>query len=241
MNASDLVICNREQVKLDEVFLSVLNRAAIYQLIKEHYYIDVLQQYGLPVNNKLMLHGDSGCGKTITAKAIANALGRSLLVLNLSSIVCARIGETAQNLKMVFEKASRERAVLFLDEFDQVGKARGSDDREVGEMRRLVNTLIQLIDYYPGNSLLIAATNHKHIIDHALLRRFQVTITFDRPSDAELDHYYDQLSADLPMNLRSFQRDYKISYAEAGDSALTQVKATLIHRLEDAGNKLVIP
>nr|WP_262920044.1 ATP-binding protein [Niabella hibiscisoli] len=86
----------------------------------------------MPVNNKLLLHGASGCGKTTTAKAIANALGRPLLILNLSSVVSARIGETAQHLKQVFDKAARERAVLFLDEFDQIGKARGSDDREVG-------------------------------------------------------------------------------------------------------------
>ncbi len=232
MNPSDLIIYDREKVTLDDIFLTVSGRTAVSQLIKEHYYVKNLQQYGLPINNKLLLHGASGCGKTTTAKAVAHGLGRPLLILNLSSIVSARIGETAQHLKQVFDKAARERAVLFLDEFDQIGKARGSDDREVGEMRRLVNTLIQLIDYYPCSSLLIAATNHKDIIDHALLRRFQVTVSFEKPSKDELDIYYDQLIRHLPSHLRAINRIYHISYAEARDSAFTQVKAMLIHQLE---------
>ena len=232
MNIFDLVISDKEQIQFDEVFMSASNRLQLLQLIKEHFYVAALQEYGLPVNNKLLLHGESGCGKTLTAKAIANALGKPLLILNLSNIICARIGETAQHLKQVFDKASREQAVLFLDEFDQIGKARGSDDREVGEMRRLINTLIQLIDYCPGNSLLIAATNHKAMIDHALLRRFQITISYDKPSRAELDQYYNQVIASFPAELQSIKRIYGISYAEARDSTLTQVKEKLINQLE---------
>ena len=232
MNICDLVIPDKEQVRFDEIFMSSTNRQQLLQLIKEHYYEAALKEYGLTINNKLLLHGESGCGKTLTAKAIANALGKSLLVLNLSNIICARIGETSQHLKQVFDKASRERAVLFLDEFDQVGKARSSDDREVGEMRRLTNTLIQLMDYYPGNSLLIAATNHKAIIDHALLRRFQITITYDKPSHTALNQYYDQILRAFPARLQSVKRMYGISYAEAKDCILTQVKNNLIHQLE---------
>lgn len=232
MNICDLVIPDKEQVRFDEIFMSSTNRQQLLQLIKEHFYEAALKEYGLTINNKLLLHGESGCGKTLTAKAIANALGKSLLVLNLSTIICARIGETSQHLKQVFDKASRERAVLFLDEFDQVGKARSSDDREVGEIRRLTNTLIQLMDYYPGNSLLIAATNHKAIIDHALLRRFQITITYDKPSHTELNQYYDQILRAFPARLQSIKRMYGISYAEAKDCILTQVKNNLIRQLE---------
>ncbi|HTG57424.1 MAG TPA: ATP-binding protein, partial [Niabella sp.] len=214
------------------IFMSSTNRQQLLQLVKEHFYDAVLKEYGLTTNNKLLLHGESGCGKTLTAKAIANALGKSLLVLNLSNIISARIGETSQHLKQVFDKAARERAVLFLDEFDQVGKARDSDDREVGEIRRLTNTLIQLIDYYPGNSLLIAATNHKTMIDHALLRRFQITISYDKPSHTELNQYYDHVLSAFPARLQSIKRMYGISYAEAKDCILTQVKNNLIHQLE---------
>lgn len=240
MNIYDLVISSKEQTTLDDIFLNEANRSQINQLIKEHSYIEKLHEYGLPVNNKVMLYGSSGCGKTTTAKAIANALGKPLLILNLSNIVCARIGETAQNIKMVFDKAGKEKAVLFLDEFDQIGKARGSDDKDVGEMRRLVNALIQLIDYYPEKSLLICATNHVELIDTALLRRFQLHISYEMPCAAELDKHYNKILKTLPAHLQNIKRKYGISYAEAKDDALTQVKALLIAELEMQVNEVAI-
>ncbi|QQD13059.1 AAA family ATPase [Sphingobacterium sp. UDSM-2020] len=232
MNISDLIITKNEQTELANIFLNQENNASIQQLIKEYTYSEELLQYGLPVNNKILLHGSSGCGKTTTAKAIAQKLGKSILTLNLSTIVCSRIGETSQNIKQIFDKAAREKAVLFLDEFDQIAKARGNDDKDVGEMRRLVNTLIQLIDYLPQTVLLIAATNHVSIIDKALLRRFQLQISYDLPSQLELDKYYAKLVEKFPADIKQFQRKYEISYAEARDHAFTQVKASLIAKLE---------
>ncbi|MDQ0478212.1 AAA family ATPase [Chryseobacterium sp. MDT2-18] len=232
MNVFDLIINDREAVSLEDVFLNKYNHQNIQQLIKEYRYVDELTKYGLPVNNKILLQGHSGCGKTTTAKAIAHALGKPIMILNLSNVVCSRIGETSQNLKQVFDKAAREKAVLFLDEFDQIGKERGSDDKDVGEMRRLVNTIIQLIDYYPANALLIAATNHAEIIDIALLRRFQLRINFEMPNDAVLDSYYDRLLKSFPEHLKSFERLYHVSFAEAKDYAFTKIKSLLIAKLE---------
>lgn len=232
MNLYNLIIQDKEEVTLNDVFLGSNNRNQLVQLIKEHTYVKELQEYGLPVNNKILLQGSSGCGKTMTAKALANALGKSILILNLSNIVSSRIGETSQNIKMIFDKAARERSVLFLDELDQIGKARGSDDKDVGEMRRLVNTLIQLIDYYPENALLLCATNHAEIIDTALLRRFQLKISYEMPSQEFLDTYYDDLLSKFPEDLRNIERKYHISFAEAKDHAFTAVKSALIRKLE---------
>lgn len=232
MNLYNLIIQDKEQVTLNEVFLDKNNRNHLVQLIKENTYSKELQEYGLPVNNKILLQGSSGCGKTMTAKAIANALGKNIIILNLSNIVSSRIGETSQNIKMIFDKAARERSVLFLDELDQIGKARGSDDKDVGEMRRLVNTLIQLIDYYPEDALLLCATNHPEIIDTALLRRFQLKINYEMPSNDFLDTFYDKLLAKFPEDMRTIERKYSISFAEAKDHALTSVKAALIKKLE---------
>jgi len=232
MSLYNLIIQDKEQVNLNEVFLDKNNKEHLVQLIKEHNYIKELQEYGLPVNNKILLQGSSGCGKTMTAKAVANALGKNIMILNLSNIVSSRIGETSQNIKMIFDKAARERSVLFLDELDQIGKARGSDDKDVGEMRRLVNTLIQLIDYYPEHSLLLCATNHPEIIDTALLRRFQLKINYEMPSTEILDTFYDQLLDQFPEDMKTVDRKYSISFAEAKDYALTSVKAALIKKLE---------
>lgn len=232
MNLYNLIIQDKEAVTLDDVFLEDHNKEQLAQLIKENTYAAELQQYGLPVNNKILLQGSSGCGKTMTAKAVANALGKNIIILNLSNIVSSRIGETSQNIKMIFDKAARERSVLFLDELDQIGKARGSDDKDVGEMRRLVNTLIQLIDYYPENALLLCATNHPEIIDTALIRRFQLKVNYEMPSKEFLDRFYNTILSKFPEDLRNIDRKYDVSFAEAKDFAFTVVKGNLIRKLE---------
>lgn len=232
MQLFDLVISDKQDVHLKDIVLSVENEKNIQTLLKEYKYADELSKYNLPVNNKILLYGSSGCGKTTTAKAIANELGKTLVILNLSNVVCSRIGETAQNVKQVFDKAAREKAVLFLDEFDQIGKERDTDDKDVGELRRLVNSIIQLIDYYPKNALLICATNHVELIDKALLRRFQLRVNFEMPNQEVLDNFYDSILATFPENLQKINRKYGISFAEAKDDALTQVKKLLIEELE---------
>ncbi len=236
MNILNLLIDDKEQVELSDIFLSEDNRQHILQLIKEQKYADELLKYDLPINNKVFLFGNSGCGKTTTAKAIATALKKPVYILNLSNIVSSKIGETGQNLKLIFDKASRDKAVLFLDEFDQIGKARGNDDKDVGEMRRLVNTIIQLIDYFPKNALLICASNHPQIIDIALMRRFQLKISFELPSDEVLNEYYDAILSHFPENLRSINRKFGLSFAEAKDYAYTIIKGNIINQLEKTNN-----
>lgn len=237
MQLFDLVITDKQDVDLKDIVLDAANEKSIQTLLKEYKYVEELSKYQLPINNKILLFGSSGCGKTTTVKAIAKAVGKPLMILNLSNVVCSRIGETAQNVKQVFDKAGREKAVLFLDEFDQIGKERETDDKDVGEMRRLVNSIIQLIDYYPKNALLICATNHVELIDKALLRRFQLRVNFEMPSSSILDSYYDAVLKELPENLKGIKRKYGISFAEAKDDALTQVKALLIANLETAENQ----
>lgn len=233
MNVYDLIITDKKQMDWDNVLMDVQNRESINQLLKEYKYAEQLMSFDLPINNKILLHGSSGCGKTTTAKAIAKALGKNLYILDLSNIISSRIGETSQNLRKVFDKVKYENAVLFLDEFDQIGKMRGKDDKDVGEMRRLVNTLIQLIDYFPEKSVLIAATNQLEIIDKAVIRRFQCIIEYRMPNKKELDKYYDLLLLRFPDNLRKVQRKYKISYAEAKDYTYTIIKSIVIKEIEN--------
>ncbi|WP_438590671.1 AAA family ATPase [Flavobacterium cupreum] len=219
------------------IYFLVLKKAALTQTIKEHQYLEELKKYDLKADHKILLHGHSGCGKTTTAKAIATALNKNIVIINLSTLINARIGETSRNVKALFDKAIRERAVLFLDEFDQIGKSRDSEDKDVAEMRRLVNTIIQLIDYLPADSLLICATNHYNSIDTALLRRFQIRLKFEMPDKNQLDIYYDKLLERFPSHLQDIPRHFNISYAEAKDYIHTTMKKQIIAELELAHKK----
>lgn len=233
MNIFDLILKDKSEIVLDDVHLTDQNKIQLEQLLKEYKYREQLNALGLTVNHKILLHGASGCGKTMLAKAIAQALDINILILNLSNIINARIGETSQNIKQIFEKAIREKAVLFLDEFDQIGKQRVSDENDVGEMRRLVNSVIQQMDYLPESVMLIAATNHLDIIDDALLRRFQIRMNFEMPSEKDLDQYYNKLLTQFPEKWHTVSRKYHVSFAEARDYILTEIKRLVIEELEN--------
>ncbi|PUB27528.1 ATPase family protein associated with various cellular activities (AAA) [Elizabethkingia sp. YR214] len=239
MSTTEILIDEKEKVNWEDVFLDEENRKELNQLMKEFTYIDELKKYNLPVNNKVLLHGYSGCGKTTTAKAIATSLNKPLYILDLSNFISSRIGDTAKNIRLIFDKVNRENAVLFLDEFDHIGKMRGNDDKDVGEMRRLVNSIIQMVDNFSEKALLIAATNHIDILDVALIRRFQLRISFAMPTEEELDRYYEFLLFKFPEELQAVSRRYGISFAEARDYIFTEIKSNLINELERKNQKIV--
>lgn len=232
MNLYELTVNDTEKIAIQDLFFSPENKTVLEQTIKEHRYINELKKYNLQVDNKILLHGHSGCGKTTTAKAIATALNKEIIIVNLSTIINARIGETSKNVKALFDKAARENAVLFLDEFDQIAKSRENDDKDVAEMKRLVNTIIQLIDYFPANCLLICATNFYNSIDSALLRRFQIKLNFEMPNESQLDLYYDKILNEFPIHFQDIKRKYGISYAEVKDYVNTTMKGLIIAELE---------
>jgi len=150
--------------------------------IKEHYSTDILRKYNLPISNKIFLYGPSGCGKTLASYVIAGELKKMMVVVNLGAIVSSKLGETSKNLARVFRKAAAEECIIFIDEFDSLGKIR-DDNQDHGEMKRVVNTILQLFDYLSQNSMVIAATNQKEMVDEALLRRFDLSIEFSLPDN----------------------------------------------------------
>jgi SpoVK/Ycf46/Vps4 family AAA+-type ATPase len=126
---------------------------------------------GVAVNPSLIVHGPPGCGKTQLAKWVAAELDRPLLTARVDAIVSSYLGSTSKNVRNLFDHAVRSRAVLLLDEFDALGKMR-DDDRELGELKRVVISLLQNIDAAGPDLVLIAATNHEHLLDPAVWRRF---------------------------------------------------------------------
>lgn len=218
----------KNHLTLDELHLNNEVRTKINQLLEEFTFKDALSKLNIPVDNKILLHGHTGCGKTATAHAIGLALNKKVITINLSGFVSSKLGETAKNLAELFKEASVDSAVLFIDEFDFVGKLRDYDEKDSGEMKRLVNALIQQIDHLSDNTLLICATNHINIIDTALLRRFQIKLNYELPTQKSLDVYYDSILAKFPKNINTVTRSYGISYAEAKDIAHQQIKANAI-------------
>lgn len=153
--------------------------------IEEHRKSALLSRYQLPVANKILFYGPSGNGKTLASYVIAGELHKLLIVVNLGAIVSARLGETSKNLAKVFHRASSENAIILIDELDSLGKVRdyGQDH---GEMKRVVNTILQLFDYLPQDAIVIAATNQKDMIDPALLRRFDMSLGLESPTPEQV-------------------------------------------------------
>lgn len=140
-----------------------------------------LHDAGISAKLCLLLAGPPGTGKSLLAGHVAAQLGRPLYVVRLDSLISSFLGDTAKNIRGIFEHASRNNGVLFLDEIDAIAKLR--DDRhELGELKRVVNTVIQALDSVDYNTVIIAATNHPHLLDSAIWRRFPYKISLESPS-----------------------------------------------------------
>ncbi len=146
---------------------------------------------GLNFRTTLLLYGPPGCGKTSAAKYLASELGLPLITARFDTLISSLLGNTAKNIHQIFEYAKKQPCVLFLDEFDAIAKAR-DDAHELGELKRVVNSLLQNIDDFSEEGILVAATNHSQILDSAVWRRFQSIIELPLPGAEEIRRYIHQ-------------------------------------------------
>ena len=174
---------------LKDIVLSDGNKATIEEVLLEQNRTDLLSGYGLKPIQRLLFYGPPGCGKTSTAEVLATELGIELVTVRFDAVVSSFLGETSANLRKVFDFLSAGRFVGLFDEFDAIGKER-EDSAEHGELRRVVNAFLQLLDSYRGQSILIAATNHERLLDRALWRRFDEVLLLDKPSPAQLKQVF---------------------------------------------------
>lgn len=219
---------DRSDINIDDVVFNENVTKQIDDFLQEQKFKEKLVQYQLPIANKILMYGATGCGKTMTAKAIAKHLNRKLVVVNLATIISSKLGETSKNIDALFKEAQYEGLILFFDEFDSLGQIRDYDNKDNSEMKRVVNAILQLIDNFPQKSILMAATNQIQMIDEALKRRFEMHLEFTNPTNETLDLYYDKLLSNFPENYQNINRVYNTSFAEAKNTALYQVKKNII-------------
>lgn len=220
---------DRSTISFEDFIASPEIKSHLMAFLNEQQFKHLFDQYKIPLSNKLLLYGDSGCGKTMTAKVIANHLNKKLMIVNLATIISSKLGETAKNLDALFKESQYESMVLLLDEFDSLGQIRDYDNKDNSEMKRVVNAIIQLMDYFPQKSILIAATNQINMIDDALKRRFEWQIAYEKPSKELLDNLYETLKTPIPEKYHPKKQLYNASYAQAKDDFYKQVKQNIIN------------
>jgi len=167
----------------DDVILAKKTEEVLKQIVNELEKESVLATYGLKPKRKILFYGPPGTGKTLTAKVLSSIIGYPLVFIRFESVISSYLGETASNLRKIFDFIEMGKWVVLFDEFDIIGKQR-DDPTEHGEIKRVVNNFMLMLENYEGDSVIIAATNHPYLLDMGVWRRFDEIVYFEMP-DAE--------------------------------------------------------
>jgi SpoVK/Ycf46/Vps4 family AAA+-type ATPase len=218
-------------VRLAQLVVPQALRQRLHRILREQKNFNKLREHFLRPRQKILLLGPPGCGKTMTAHALAGELGLPLFVVRLDALFTKFLGETASKLRLVFDAIEQNRAVYLFDEFDSLGLSRGSQ-HDVAEMRRVLNSFLVFLENLRGNSLIIAASNHPEALDTALFRRFDDMIRYAMPTRAEIE----QVLREHLTNVETTQLEWAtvlekldgLSHAEVARVANEAVKEMLI-------------
>jgi AAA+ superfamily predicted ATPase len=234
-NGEDLLSLHESRITAEKVTLSNATKARLQRILEEHRNRLRLRQHGYAPKAKLLFWGPPGTGKTLSAHYLAHELGLPIGVLRLNSVISSFLGDTAAHLQRVFTRANNTPMVLLLDEVDAIGKNR-DDDNDVGELKRVVNSLLQAMDSFDGgNSILIAASNHQYLLDPALWRRFDDVVSFPLPGYPEREEFLRYLLNGVKVegSLTSIARQMdKLAYADIERIATEAVKTMILEGKE---------
>lgn len=228
---ADLLQATYPTTRLSHMVLDEALSAQLQRIIREQRRAADILAHGLQPRRKLLLMGAPGTGKTMTGSALAGELGLPLFQVRLDGLITKFMGETAAKLRQVFEATSRTRGVYFFDEFDAIGSQRGMAN-DVGEIRRVLNSFLQMIEQDQSHSLIVAATNHPEILDRALFRRFDDVLHYGLPDQAHVAELLKNRLARYVHRGLSWQKLASeaegLSYAEIVRAAEETIKHALI-------------
>jgi SpoVK/Ycf46/Vps4 family AAA+-type ATPase len=176
-----LLVASYPQVTLANMVLTAELRSELEGVVTEYRQRDRLLHHGLSPKQRLLLVGPPGCGKTMTASALAGECHLPLMVVQLHSLITKFMGETAAKLHLVFEAIQKTPGVYLFDEFDAIGAVR-STPGDVGEIRRVLNSFLQFIEQSASDSMIVASTNIMPLLDEALFRRFDAVLRYSLPT-----------------------------------------------------------
>jgi SpoVK/Ycf46/Vps4 family AAA+-type ATPase len=182
---ANLLSVSYPKARLADMVLSDELGQQLSRIIREQRHAANILAHGLQPRRKLLLMGPPGTGKTMTASVLAGELGLPLFQVRLDGLMTKFMGETAAKLRQIFESTHQARGVYFFDEFDAIGSQRGMAN-DVGEIRRILNSFLQMIEQDASHSLIIGATNHPNILDSALFRRFDDLLHYELPDEAHI-------------------------------------------------------
>lgn len=215
-----------------DIILSAENIRIFVGLLRESRNAENIRRRGLAVRSKLLFCGPPGCGKTLCAEIFASELGLPLYIVKLDRLISSYLGETATNIRKIFEFARKQPSVLFFDEFDALARAR-DEDGEHNELRRVVNSLLIFIDRIQPKGFVVAATNLDQSLDPAIWRRFDEVVWFDRPDRRMISRF-------LKMRFKNVEVEFDpeahiaelegYSYAELDRLCLQAIKAAIIEK-----------
>ncbi len=231
------------KIRLADMVLSSQISDRLQRLISEHNQIQKIRSHGLSPRKKLLLIGLPGTGKTLTASVLAGELGLPLFTVHLDSLITKYMGETAAKLRLIFDAIMQTRGVYLFDEFDSIGSQRGLTN-DVGEIRRVLNSFLQMIEQDDSDSLLIAATNHGDLLDHALFRRFDDILEYQLPLKNEIIETFRSKLASFKLSCINWDKLSTsadgLSFGDINRVCEDAIKEMLIHNKKQINQSILL-
>lgn len=221
--------------RLCDVTIPAKAKEQLTRLLREHNHADELLKAGFEASRTVILSGPPGTGKTLTAKAIANELNLPLFVVRIDAVIGSYLGQTASNLRQLFQFAEQTSCVLLFDELDALGKSRGSR-MDIGELDRIVIALMQELELSKPLGIVIATSNLPEAIDRALWRRFDLHIEYPKARKEQLRAFSRKLASKYenkpPLSLLS-HAERSSNFAEAEKVVIDHYRSKLLSKLGD--------